>query len=116
MTLAVTISGVFLALVCAATAVADFRRAPTAVDTVTRLGIPAGKLALLGAIKALAAAGIVVGFAVDRVHVVVGVCLVVYFAIAVTTHVRVRDGARNTAPAFVMLVVAVAFTLAAVGS
>lgn len=116
MSLAVTIVGVAIALVCGATALADFRRAPMAVETVTRLRIPAEKLALLGAIKALAAVGILVGFVVDRVHVVVGVCLVLYFAIAVTTHVRVRDGVRNAAPAFVMLVLSTAFALVAIGS
>jgi len=116
MSLAVTVLGVLIALVCGATAVADFRRAPMAVETVTRLGIPAEKLRLLGTIKSLAVAGIIAGFAVDRVHVAVGVCLVVYFAIAVTTHVRVRDGLRNAAPAFVMLVLSTAFALAAIGS
>lgn len=116
MTIVVNVLGAVLALVCAATALADFRRAPMAVETVTRLGIPVEKLALLGGIKALAAVGIVVGWALDRVHVLVGVCLVLYFAIAVTTHVRVRDGVRNGAPAFAMLVVAVAFTLGAIGS
>ena len=108
--------GAFLALVCAATAVADFRRAPQALETVARLGIPAEKVPILGAIKSLATAGIAVGFFVDRVHVLVGVCLVLYFAIAVTVHVRVRDGVKNTAPAWVMLAVAVAFALGAIGS
>lgn len=116
MSLAVTVVGVLIALVCGATAVADFRRAPKAVETVTRLRIPAEKLALLGAIKSLAVVGIAVGFAVDRVHVIVGVCLVAYFAIAVTAHVRVRDGVSNAVPAFVMLALSTAFALAAIGS
>lgn len=116
MTLAVNILGAFLALVCAATAVADFRRLPQVVETVSRLGVPSDKLATLGAVKMLAALGITVGFFVDRVHVLVGVSLVLYFAIAVTVHVRVRDGVKNTVPAFVMLAVSVAFALGATGS
>lgn len=116
MSLATNGLAAFLALVCAVTALADLRRAPQVVESMTRLGVPLDKMPVLAAVKLLAVAGLVVGFFVDRVHVLVGVCLVLYFAIAVTSHVRVRDGIKHTAPAFVVLVVAVAFALAAIGS
>ena len=116
MSLAANIMGAFLALVCVATALGDLRRDPRIVESMNRLGVPVEKMSVLGALKLLAALGIVVGFFIDRVHVLVGVCLVLYFAIAVTAHVRVRDGVKHTAPAFVILVVAVAFALAAIGS
>jgi len=116
MTLAANIMGTCLALVCVASSLGDFRRDPRIVASMNRLGVPVEKMPVLGVIKVLAALGIVVGFFLDRVHVLVGLCLALYFAIAVTAHVRVRDGVKHSAPAFVILVVAVAFALAAIGS
>ena len=116
MSLAANLLAGFLILVCAVTALADLRRAPQVVESMTRLGVPLDKMPTLAAVKLLAVTGLGVGFFVDRVHVLVGVCLVLYFAVAVTAHVRVRDGIRHTAPAFVVLTVSVAFALSAIGS
>ena len=82
---------VFTAVACLFTAVADLRRDPRALETTRRLGIPDDRLRVLAAVKILAAAGLAAGLVVDRVLVLVSACLVLYFAIAVTAHVRVRD-------------------------
>lgn len=89
---------------------------PQILETMSRLGVPADKVRVLGVIKLAAAAGLAAGFTVGGLHVVTGAALFLYFAIATTAHVRVRDGARHTAPAFVLCALAVAFTLAALAS
>lgn len=106
----------FLGIVCVASAIADFRRLPRILETMSRLGVPADKVRLLGLVKVAAAVGLAAGFAVRGLHVATGSALFLYFAIATTAHVRVRDGLRNTAPAFVLCAVAVAFVLAALAA
>ncbi len=116
MNIVAAVLAVILASACVGTAVGDFRGEPRILETMARLGVPAGKERLLGAIKLFAAAGLAVGFVVRGLHVVTGAALFLYFAIAVTAHVRVRDGFRRYAPAFVLTVVSVAFTLAALAA
>lgn len=106
----------FLGVVCIASAIADFRRVPQVLETMSRLGVPADKIRLLGFVKIAAAAGLAAGFVVRGLHVATGSALFLYFAIATTAHVRVRDGLRNTAPAFVLCALAVTFTLAALAA
>lgn len=102
---------VLLVVVCAASAVMDFRRPASLVATMTRLKVPVERLPVLGVIKALAAIGLVVGWGQVYVSLAVGLCLGAYFAVATATHVRVRDSVRDTLPAFVLLVVSLLFSL-----
>ena len=112
MNLVSSILAVLLAVVCVGSAVADFRRHPEVMATLDRLKIPAQRASWLGAIKVIAAVGLLVGFAVRYLQLITGAALVLYFAIAVTAHVRVRDGVRHAAPAFVLCALSVLFTLA----
>lgn len=101
-----------LIVVLGATAVLDILGNARVVATMARLEIPAGSLPLLGGLKILGAIGLLVGAGSVRLAEVTGVCLAGYFAVALLTHVRVRDGLRNSLPAFVLLAVCVAYTLA----
>ena len=112
---AAVLAGV-LGVVCLASAVADFRRVPQILETMSRLGVPVEKVRLLGAIKLVAVGALVLGFAVRGLHVATGAALFLYFAIATTAHVRVKDGVRNALPAFVLCSLSVAFTLAALAA
>lgn len=116
MNVVAAVLAVLLAVACVVTAIADFRGVPQILETMSRLGVPADKVRVLGVIKLAAAAGLAAGFAVRGLHVVTGAALFLYFAIATTAHVRVRDGARHAAPAFVLCALAVTFTLAALTS
>lgn len=107
---------VVLVVACAASAVADFRRPASLLDTMARLKVPTDALATLGIIKIVAAAGLVAGLFVERLGQATGVALGVYFAIAVSTHVRVKDGARNTLPAFVLLVACMLFVITSIAA
>ena len=114
-TVASVLAGV-LGVVCIASAIADFRRGPQILETMSRLGVPAEKVRLLGFVKLAAAVGLAAGFVVRGLHVATGAALFLYFAIATTAHVRVRDGARDALPAFVLCALSVAFTLAALAA
>lgn len=116
MSVFVSVLAVVLGVVCLASAAADFRRVPQILETMSRLGVPSEKVRILGAIKLVAAGALVLGFAVRELHVATGAALFLYFAIATTAHVRVKDGVRNTLPAFALCSLSVAFTLAALAA
>lgn len=103
-----------LLVVLVPTAILDVMRHPRALVETTRLAIPEEKVPVIGGVKILAAIGLLVGTDYVRLAELTGACLVMYFAIAVLTHIRVRDGVRHTAPAFVMLAVSGLYLLATV--
>lgn len=105
---------VLLLVVLGGTAVFDVIRHPKALAATEHLQIPARMVPVLGAIKLLLGVVLVVGFGNIRVGELAGLCLCGYFAVATLTHVRVKDTAKGTAPAFVLLVVSGLFLLATV--
>ena len=108
------IAAILLVVVLMLTALADFMRHEKALETTDRLRIPARMVPVLGAIKVAAAAGVLLGRNNVRLAELTGACLVLYFAIATMTHLRVRDGIVRTAPAVVMFAASAAYLLAQV--
>ena len=106
---------VILILVCTATAIMDFRKSEQVVESMRKLKVPVERLAILGGIKLLAVAGLLVGFQNNRLAGITGLCLCLYFALAVTTHTRVKDSLKETFPAFALLVMSALFVLTTVG-
>mgnify|MGYP000043851265 FL=1 len=106
---------VILILVCTATAIMDFRKSEQVVESMRKLKVPEKMLAVLGGIKLLAVAGLIIGFQNIRLAEITGLCLCLYFALAVTTHTRVKDSLKETFPALVMLSLSVLFVLTTVG-
>ena len=111
MTLVSRVLAVLLIVACVGTGVLDFLKPKEHVEGMSKLRIPVNALPVLGAIKIAAAIGLIIGFGNIRLAEVTGVCLSAYFAIATTTHTRVKDSIRDTAPAFVLLVVSMLFVL-----
>ena len=111
MTLVSRVLAVLLIVVCVGTGVLDFMKPAQIVQTMNRLRVPLNAVPVLGAIKIAAAIGLIIGFGNIRLAEVTGACLCAYFAIATTTHTRVEDSMRDTAPAFILLVVSVLFVL-----
>ena len=111
MTLVSRILAVLLIVVCIGSGIIDFLKPAKLVEGMSKLRIPTNALPVLGTIKIAAAIGLIVGFGSIRLAEVTGACLCVYFAIATTTHTRVKDSIRDTAPAFVLLVVSMLFVL-----
>ena len=111
MTLVSRVLAVLLIVACVGSGVLDFVKPKQLVEGMSKLRIPTNALPALGAIKIAAAIGLIIGFGNIRLAEVTGACLCAYFAIATTTHTRVKDSMRDTAPAFVLLVVSVLFVL-----
>ena len=106
---------VILILVCTASAIKDFRKSEQVVESMRKLKVPVERLAILGGIKLLAVAGLLVGFQNNRLAGITGLCLCLYFALAVTTHTRVKDSLKETFPAMAMLSLSALFVLTTVG-
>jgi hypothetical protein len=84
------------------------------VDTMSRLQVPVTRLPALALIKVLGALGLVAGFSQDRIGMLAGAGLCVYFAVATTSHTRVKDSVRDTLPAFSLLAMSILYVLATV--
>ena len=113
-TMPAQVLSLLLLVVLGATACLDLVRSERAFAVTDRLGIPRDAVPALGGVKVAAAIGVFVGTDVVRVAEAAGAFLVLYFAVAVLTHLRARDGLKNTAPAAVMLAVSAAYLLATV--
>lgn len=107
------LAGVMI-LACAGSAVMDLRAPDELRATMDRLKVPASRLPVLAAIKGLAAVGLIAGYLATWLTVAVAGGLSLYFAVATLTHLRVKDGVRNTLPAFVLLTVSMLLVLASV--
>ena len=111
-----TVLALLLIAVCVGTAVMDFRKPAKLVEEMKKLKVPAERLPLLGAIKILGAAGLAIGFQRTQLGVLAGVGLCLYFAAATVAHTRVKDTAKDTAPAFILFVISVLYVLTTVAS
>jgi hypothetical protein len=109
-----TVLAILLIVVCVGSGVMDIRKPERLVEQMKKLKVPADRLQLLGAIKIAAAMGLVVGLQNVRLGEITGVCLAMYFAIAVVTHTRVKDSVKDTLPAFMLCAMSFLYLLATV--
>ena len=100
-----TVLAVLLALICLATAVADFKLLPQIVETMERLKMPTRIIPALGLIKVAGALGLLIGIWMDALGSYAALCFSLYFLIATVLHLRLRDSLANTAPAALLFVV-----------
>jgi len=114
MTVSAQALSVLLLVVLGTTAGFDLVRSERAFAVTDRLGIPREAVPVLGGLKAAAALAVFVGTDMIRVAEAAGLFLVLYFSVAVLTHLRARDSLRSTVPAVVMLAVSAAYLLATV--
>lgn len=111
MTFVSHVLAVVLIVLCALSALMDFVRPPQIVQTMSRLKIPAKALPVLGGIKLVLCLGLAIGFSNIRVGQLAGIGLCIYFAVATTTHTRVKDPWKDTLPAFTHLVLSLFYVL-----
>lgn len=102
-------------LVCLSSALTDYRHHPEIVATMARFRLPVGFEVVAGAVKNIAAFGLILGLTIGDGYggltFVTAVCLTLYFAIAIGFHVRARDSAAQTAPAGFIFLMALAFAI-----
>lgn len=72
-------------------AILDFGRFDRILVAMRKAGVPTSWLPTLGALKALGAFGLVVGFFVPAIGIAAAVGLTLFFVGAVITHLRARD-------------------------
>lgn len=106
------ILSILLALVCLATAYADFTMMPQIVESMTRLRVPVRVIPALGVAKTAGAIGLLIGFSNINMRLYAAFCLTAYFLLATWFHLRVRDTKANTLPAAVLFAVALATFIA----
>ena len=97
---------VVLALALAGSATGAFTRYNRVLVAMARAGVPESRLPLLGALKAAASIGLLVGIVVPWIGAAAAVGTVLYFVGAILTHLRARDYALAPASAFGLLAVA----------
>jgi hypothetical protein len=105
------IVGLIVSVMCLGSAVADFKKNPQIVESLTHLGVNTDRMSALGAVKLLGVAGVIVGFWVTAIGVVAGIGLALYFVGAIAFHVRAKDNVKNTFPALLLLILSVLYTL-----
>lgn len=106
--------GLVLIVACLGSAIMDFRKPASLLESMKKLKVPEEKLATLGGIKIVAAIGLAIGFQKVRVGELAGLGLCAYFAIATMTHTRIKDSLKDTLPAFALLVVSLLYVLTSI--
>lgn len=105
------IVGLIVSVMCLGSAIADFKKNPQIVASLTHLGVNTDRMSTLGALKLLGVIGVIIGFWVTAIGVAAGIGLALYFVGAIAFHVRAKDNAKNTFPALLLLILAVLYTL-----
>lgn len=86
---------VVLALVCAVDAAISVKPVRFVADCWRAVRFPRRWWSILAPIKVAAAAGLIAGIWIPWLGLVTTACLVAYFVVAITMHVRARDLGRN---------------------
>ncbi len=102
------ILSILLAIICFASAYADFTLKPQVVESLTHLKVPIRIMPALGIAKIAGALGLLIGFSNDGLRVYAALCLSIYFLLAIWFHLRVRDTLKGTAPAMVLCALSIA--------
>lgn len=101
-----TVLSAVLALAPAYSAALDFRRDERILTAMAAARVPAALLPLLGAVKALAVAGILAGYAARPLGLAAVTGVVLFFAAAIAAHLRVGDHRVGLPSAFGLLAAA----------
>lgn len=110
------IIGALLAVMCILSAIGDFTKNPRVIETTRRLGIPDNRVNILGGLKVAGGIGIIIGYRMQWLGILAGVCLVLYFVCAIASHSRVGDKIKELIPAAFLLMLATLYTLTTIAS
>lgn len=85
--------------------VLDFTRNPMILANMEKLSLPMSWIPILGALKGLAATGLVAGIFIPQLRVLTAGCMVLFFVGAILAHLRARDYALVSPGIFLGLAV-----------
>ena len=97
-----------IVLATAGSAVAKLMKAPQLIESMGHVGVKPGLFPILALLEIAGAAGIILGIWLPILGQAAAVGVVLYFVGAVISHVRVKSGVKDAAPALVILVLAIA--------
>lgn len=106
MHIALIVVSALLVVVLLGSAGAKLAKADRIVESMSTVGVPQGALPLLAAAEIAGAIGLIAGFFWWPLGVAAAIGVVLYFAGAVGSHLRVKDFA-NVAPAAVLGILAI---------
>lgn len=86
--------------------VLDLTRNPMILANMEKLSLPMSWIPILGALKGLAATGLVAGIFIPPLRVLTAGCMVLFFVGAILAHLRARDHALVSPGIFLGLAVA----------
>ncbi len=99
-----------LASICVASAASKFTKQAVVVSNLTKIGVPSSWFPFLAGAEMAGAVGLLFGLvAIPPLGIAAGIGLILYFAGAVVSHLRVGD--KDIAGAAVLFLLAVATTL-----
>lgn len=108
MGIALIVLAFLLGLAAAGSAVQKLRRDATVVATMHAVGVRDSQIPTLAILELLGVAGLILGIWIPLLGMAAAIGLALYFLGAVIAHLRVRSSAKETAPAAVIFLVAVA--------
>jgi hypothetical protein len=107
---AAVVSSLLAGLLVLSASIKLTRREPY-VQGYLRVGVPEDKLNYLAAILLAGAAGLILGLIWDPIGVAAGAALVVYFLVAIASHIRADDARNLPNPVAMLLLAAAALAL-----
>lgn len=111
MPIALIIAGGLLAVASIVSGAGKLARHAIPVEVLTRVGVPADRIPVLGSLQILGGLGVVIGIWLPVLGILAALCLAAYYLGAVFAHLRIKDTARGMAPALMMLLVALTATV-----
>lgn len=103
--------GGLLALASIASGFGKIARHRIPVEVLTRVGVPAARIPVLGALQVLGGLGVIVGIWLPVLGVVAALCLTLYYLGAIFAHLRIKDTVSGMAPALFLFVLALVTTV-----
>lgn len=105
------IASLLLAALLSVTAVRKLSHTPEVVASYRRAGVPEDRLTLLALLLLAGAAGLIAGLFWTPIGVATSIALILYFAVAITSHLHATDTRRTPTPALFGLLAAAVLVL-----
>ena len=107
MKIAMVILSVALALMVIASGAGKLRKSPQVMEMMKHVGVKDSQIPILAALEILGGLGLLIGLESKSLGRLSAILLAVYFAVAVISHLRVKDTFKAFAPAFFIFVIAI---------
>lgn len=108
MNVALIVLATLLGIAAAASALRKLRRDPRTVESMHAVGVTDRQIPLLAVLEILGAVGLLVGIWLVPVGIAAAAGLALYFLGAVVSHIRRRIPLKDTLPAIVLTIIALA--------